>query len=244
MSIKKMNIIIFLSLIVVWQTTCTIFEIPKYIFPTPTQIIEAILVNFKLLLIHTSFTVFEAVIGMIFAIIIGLFVAVLLFKYPRLEAICIPYINVLQTIPAIVIAPLFALWFGFGLFPKVLLIVIFCSFPIIISTISSFKEVDEELVLYLKTLEYNDYNMFKHLYFPNAAPAIFTGIKISVTYALVNAIFAEYMGAKYGLGIYLNRASASFNTVDVFAVIVVIIVVTLTLIKLVSIIENKIIKWR
>lgn len=221
-----------------------IFEIPKYILPSPSSIIATMITNYQMILMHTSYTVFEAIIGIILAIIIGVAVAIGLFKFELLERILMPYINILQTIPAIVIAPLFAMWFGFGLFPKVLLIVIFCAFPIIVATTSSFKQVDYEQVLYLKTLGSTDFDLFKHLYLPAASQSIFASIRISTTYALVNAIFAEYMGAKYGLGVYLNRAAASFSTTDVFAIIVVIIIVTLLMLKCVSVVEKRVIKWR
>lgn len=227
----------------VWQICDLFFDIPEFILPSPIEIFESIVNNFGTLLNHTGYTLVEAIVGIVLAVIIGIVVAVLLFKFKLAERILLPYINILQTIPAIVIAPLFAMWFGFGLFPKVLLIVIFCSFPIIISTLSSFKQVNYEQVLYLKTLGANNLDLFKHLYLPDASKSIFASIKISTTYALVNAIFAEYMGAKYGLGVYLNRASSSFDTSSVFAVIIVIIVVTLSMLKVVDIVEKKVIKW-
>lgn len=240
---KNISLCVFALLVIIWQLAVGIFAIPEYVLPAPSAIAQTLVENYKLILLHTSYTVFEAVIGIFFAIIIGIIVATILFKFSLLERIFMPYISILQTIPAIVIAPLFAMWFGFGLFPKVLLIVIFCSFPIIVSTNSSFKQVDDEQVLYLQTIGASNLELFKHLYLPTAAKSIFASIKISTTYALVNAIFAEYMGAKYGLGVYLNRAAASFSTPDVFAIIAIIIVVTLTMLKIVDIYENRIIKW-
>ncbi|WOO87859.1 ABC transporter permease [Mollicutes bacterium LVI A0039] len=240
---KHISQVSFVVLLIVWELCIKAFEVPKYIAPAPSEIIKTLIENFKIILIHTSFTLFEAIIGITVAIILGIFVSIVLFKFATIERIFMPYINILQTIPAIVIAPLFAMWFGFGLFPKVLLIVIFCSFPIIVSTIASFKQVPSDQVLYLKTLGANNYQLFVHLYVPSAAKSIFASIKISTTYAFVNAIFAEYMGAKYGLGVYLNRAAASFSTANVFAIIVVIIIVTLGMLKTVALIEKKVIKW-
>ncbi len=240
---KYISAVVLVILLVIWQLSDLAFNIPTYILPSPIEIITTLIVNFKLILIHSLFTISEAVLGMIVAVILGIFVAMLLFNYKIVKRITLPYISILQTIPAIVIAPLFAMWFGFGLFPKVLLIVIFCSFPIIISTLSSFEQVSKDDVLYLKTLGASRFELFKHLYLPAASFEIFASIRIATTYALVNAIFAEYMGAKYGLGVYLNRASKSFSTPDVFAIIIVIIVVTLGLLKLVDVIKHKMIKW-
>lgn len=240
---KYISFITFIGIVFVWQIAVMALSIPQYVLPLPSAIIKTLVSNFRLILLHTSYTLSEALIGISLAVIFGVLIAIILFKYNLLERIFMPYINILQTIPAIVIAPLFAMWFGFGLFPKILLIVIFCAFPIIVATISSFKQVDSEQVLYLKTLGSSNFDLFKHLYLPVASPAIFASIKISTTYAFVNAIFAEYMGAKYGLGVYLNRAASSFNTSDVFAIIIVIIIVTLMMLKGVDLIEKKVIKW-
>lgn len=240
---KYISFITFIGIVCVWQIAVMALSIPQYVLPLPTAIIKTLISNFQLILLHTSYTLTEALIGIMLAVVFGIIIAILLFKHNLLERIFMPYINILQTIPAIVIAPLFAMWFGFGLFPKILLIVIFCAFPIIVATISSFKQVDSEQVLYLKTLGSSSFDLFKHLYLPAASTGIFASIKISTTYAFVNAIFAEYMGAKYGLGVYLNRAASSFNTSDVFAIIIVIIVVTLTMLKVVDLIEKKVIKW-
>ncbi len=240
---KYISLIVFLVLIIVWQVSCMIFSIPSYLIPSPIEVITTLKTDFGILLIHTSYTLVEALVGIVIAVLLGILVAICLFRYTILEQIFMPYISILQTIPAIVIAPLFAMWFGFGFFPKVLLIVIFCSFPIIVASVSSFKQVDIEKVLYLKTINANTYQLFRHLYIPSAAESIFASVKISTTYALVNAIFAEYMGASTGLGVYLNRASSSFDTAAVFAVIVIIIIVTLSMLKVVSLLEKKIIKW-
>lgn len=240
---KYLNVIVFICLIIIWQISSVIFVIPEYILPSPLLILQAIIENFQILLIHSAVTLSEAICGMLIAIVLGILMASLLFKSKMFERLLVPYISVLQTIPAIAIAPLFAMWFGFGFFPKILLIVIFCSFPIIISTLSGFKQVDYEHVVYLKSLGASPTQRFIHLYLPAASGSIFSSIKISMTYALVNAIFAEYMGAKYGLGVFLNRASSSFNTANVFATIVIIVVVTLSLLKVVEICEKKIIKW-
>ncbi len=240
---KNISSIVLVLLIIIWQMVDILFAIPTYILPSPLEIFTTLITNFKLILIHSAFTITEALIGIVIAIIVGIMIATILFNNRFAKRILLPYISILQTIPAIVIAPLFAMWFGFGLFPKVLLIVIFCSFPIIISTLSSFEQVSSDDVLYLKTLGASKAELFKHLYLPAAGYEIFASVRIATTYALVNAIFAEYMGAKYGLGVYLNRASKSFSTPDVFAIIIVIIIVTLSLLKLVDVLKSKIIKW-
>lgn len=142
--ISQLTLIVILF---VWQVGDFIFDIPEFILPSPLEILTSIISNFGVLLNHIKYTLLEAIIVMIFAVIIGVIIAIFLFKSKLAERIFPPYINILQTIPAIIIAPLFAMWLGFGLFPKVLLIVIFCSFPIIIRTLSSFKQVNYKQVL-------------------------------------------------------------------------------------------------
>ncbi len=230
-------------LIILWQVSTQLFAISAYIVPSPISIIQVFITKWQTLLMHSIVTIFEAILGLILAIIIGLLIAICFKNIQFLRKLLMPYISSLQMIPSIAIAPLFAMWFGFGLFPKILLIVIFCSFPIIVNTVNSFDEVDQELLLYLKTLNATNSDLLRHLYIPSALPALFSGIRIATTYAMINAIFAEYMGAKYGLGVYLHRASSGFETGDVFAIIIVIVFISLSLLKLVDILARKIVKW-
>lgn len=241
---NKLSIVVFFLILIFWQFVVVVANISPILLPKPTDIISALIENLQILSIHFLYTLTEAVVGIVLAIIVGVGSGVALFNMPVVQKIVIPYVNVLQMIPGIVIAPLFALWFGFGFFPKILLIIIFCSFPILITTLNSFKLVNHDSLMYLKSLNASPYQLYRYLYLPSSLPQIFASIKIATTYALINAIFAEYMGAKYGLGVYLNRAAASFATVDVFAVIVVIVFTTLGLLKIVDILEKRIIKWR
>ncbi len=240
---RRHHLLIFSVVLLIWQLLVMIFKLPKQIMPSPLDVLISLIDNFQLLAIHTAYTTVEAILGLVIAIIIGVLVAILFNQNERVRAALVPYISSMQTIPGIVIAPLFAIWFGFGLFPKVLLITIFCSFPIIVGTLSGFNQVDSETVDYMRTLKLSDYQMYRLLYIPASLQSFFSSLRISATYAIVNAIFAEYMGAKYGLGVYLNRASSSFDTAKVFTAIIAIIAVTQVLLYVVNLIEKKVIKW-
>lgn len=240
----SLSICVLIIFIVLWQLLVTLFEVSPVILPAPTSIILCIITNWQLLLIHFIYTFSEAIVGIVLGIMFGIGFAIFLFNFPLVQRIVIPYVNTLQMVPAIVIAPLFALWFGFGFFPKILLIVIFSSFPILITTLNSFRLVDAEKIAYLDTLDATKIQLYRYLYLPACLEQIFASIRIATTYALINAIFAEYMGAKYGLGVYLNRAASSFSTDEVFAVIFIIIITTLTMLKIVDIIEKSVTKWR
>lgn len=240
---KYSSIVLLMGVILIWQLIVVVFNVSDYLIPSPSQIIVRFFQNIQVIAIHSSVTIFEAVLGLFLSIAIGVGIAILFDTHKHIKKLLMPYISTLQMIPAIVIAPLFALWFGFGLFPKILLIVIFCSFPIIVSLVNSFEHTDPETLLYLKTLKMSKVDMYKTIYIPYSLPALFSSVRIATTYALINAIFAEYMGAKRGLGVYLSRAASSFSTVDIFTIIVVIIVVTMILLKLVDIAERRVVKW-
>ncbi|MFV0288731.1 MAG: ABC transporter permease [Mycoplasmatales bacterium] len=239
-----LNSLLFLIFIIIfWQIYVMIFKVDSYILPAPSSIIQVFVTKGTLLLQHSLVTTTEAVIGLFLAIILGIVVAILLHSLRILRILFIPYISSLQMMPSIAIIPLFATWFGFGLFPKVLIIIIFCSFPIIITLVNSFDTVDKDLLIYMQSLNVSKHQMYKEVYLPLSLSAVFSSIKIATTYALINAIFAEYIGSQYGLGVYLKNVSRSFLTADIFAVIIVVIVITLSLLKIIDIIGKKMTKW-
>ena len=124
-----------------------------------------------------------------------------------------------QTIPIVAIAPLFVIWFGFGLLPKVLIVVLVTFFPVTIALLDGFGRVDPEAMTLMRSLGASASQTFRKLRWPSALPYLFTGLRISVVYAVIGAIFGEYVGATEGLGIWMKLSQNSFRTDLVFAAI-------------------------
>ncbi len=226
----------------IWELIIIIFKIKKYIIPRPTMIFEALYQSRQVVLSHTLTTLFEALIGLIIAIIISLILAIIIDIKPKREQYIVPYFAIFQTIPVIVIAPILLIWFGFGMTSKILLVVILCIYPILINLIKGFRSVNPELIDFFKVANSDTKSLYLHVKLPTALPYFFAGLKLAATYCISGAMFAEYVGARSGLGIYLSRVLTNFNYELIFGIVVIVSSLTLILLGLITMIELKVLK--
>jgi ABC-type nitrate/sulfonate/bicarbonate transport system permease component len=148
-----------------------------------------------------------------------------------------------QTLPIIVLAPLVVIWFGFGLLPKVLLVALVTFFPLVVGLLEGYATTERDATTLMATMGASWWTEFRLLRFPSALPSFFTGLRISLTYAVVAAIFAEYAGAEKGLGIYMQVAKASFRTDLVLAAVLLTAVLTLVLYGLTFVLQRLVMPW-
>jgi ABC-type nitrate/sulfonate/bicarbonate transport system permease component len=149
-----------------------------------------------------------------------------------------------QTIPVVVIAPLMILWFGFELTPKIIVVTLYTFFPITVAFASGLAATSPEALVLMQTLGAGRLKTLLLLKVPQALPYLFTGLRIAVTYAMVGAVFAEWSGAREGLGIYVLLMKNSFRTDMVFAAVFLIALLSLGLFVLVGVIERMVVRWR
>ena len=154
-----------------------------------------------------------------------------------------PLLVASQTIPVVAIAPLFVIWFGFGLLPKVLIVVLVTFFPVTIALLDGFGRVEPEAMDLMRSMGATARQTFGKLRWPAALPSLFTGLRISVVYAVIGAIFGEYVGATQGLGIWMQLSQNSFRTDLVFAAILLTAIVSLVLYAAVGLVERAVVPW-
>ena len=148
-----------------------------------------------------------------------------------------------QTLPIIAIAPLMIIWFGFGLLPKVLVIALATFFPMTIGLIEGFAAADREAGALLRSMGSTRWQEFRYVRLPSAIPRFFTALRIGITYAVVGAVFSEYVGATSGLGIYMSTQKNSFRTDLVLAAVLVTALISVTLYLLTFAIERIVAPW-
>jgi ABC-type nitrate/sulfonate/bicarbonate transport system permease component len=148
-----------------------------------------------------------------------------------------------QTIPFVAIAPLLLLWFGFGILSKVILIQLVCFFPITVALTDGLRATDPEAIKLYRTFGASRVRIFWSLRLPGAVPALFSGIRIAVSYSVLSAIFSEYIGATEGLGFYMLINQRAFSTAGVIATVVVTSLLTAGLFGLTHLIERLVIPW-
>lgn len=230
---KKSNSIItilwLLFLLILWEAIVSIFHIETWILPKPSSIVQELVGMKELLFVNTLVTLDEVLIGLVIAVCFGTLLAVVMDMVPLFRVLINPLLVISQTVPIVAIAPLFIIWFGYGMLPKVLVVVLICFFPITLSILEGFQTVDQAMLNLMKTMRASTWQIYKKIKFPAVLPYFFSGLKIAVTYSVMGAIIGEWLGASEGLGVMLTRATKSFLTSRVFGIAAVIVGITLLL---------------
>jgi putative hydroxymethylpyrimidine transport system permease protein len=229
--------------IAVWEAVIRIFDVPTYIWSSPSLIAQTIVEEYADLLTHSLVTLTETLVGFAFAVFFGLAFGLLLHFSTMAKRALYPLLIASQSIPTVVLAPVFVLILGFGLWPKVAVVALFCFFPIVVSTIDGLTGVDREYIRLMLTLDATRFGIFRRVEFPAALPQIFTGTRVAATYAAIGAVFGEWAGSQSGLGWQMLQAKGRLDTALVFADIVFITVMALALFGVVSLIERLTIPW-
>jgi ABC-type nitrate/sulfonate/bicarbonate transport system permease component len=211
--------------------------------PAPSQVLQATLADWPNLWPNLVVTLQETVIGFGYAFAFGVLAAALLDLIPGVRRAFYPLFVASQSIPLVALAPLLQLWFGPDLTAKVIVIVLVCFFPITVAGLDGLRATDPDLIRLYRSFGASPWRIFRAVRLPNALPALFSGIRIAVTYSVIGAIFSEYTGANQGLGIYLRDKQAAFQIDLVIGIVVVAALVSIGLFVLVQIIERLAIPW-
>lgn len=229
--------------IALWQVSISAFAIPAYLLPPPLQVLERLGSDFGFLLHHSWITTLETLGGFVLSIVIGIPLGILLVWSRTLERAIMPLLVVSQAFPKVAIAPLIIIWFGLGLFPKVLIAFSVAFFPIVVSTIAGMRSVDSDLNDLARSMQSSALKTFLKIRLPFAMPQIFSGLKVAIAFATVGAVVGEWVGAESGLGYLLLSANANLDTTLLFAVLVALMVIGLVLYYAVEIAERLMIPW-
>ena len=236
-------LVLFVTLILVWQVLCDTEVIPSYMLPSPTDVVAALVTDVALLASHAKTTIVEALLGLVIGVGFGFLVASLMERFELVDKALGPLITVSQTIPTVAIAPLLVLWLGYDMLPKVVLVVLTTFFPITVSLNAGFKSVDKDITDLMKTMKATRWQIFRYAKIPASMPQFFSGLKISATYAIVGAVISEWLGGFSGLGVYMTRVRKSYAYDRMFAVIILISVLSLVLMKLVDVLQKVCMPW-
>ena len=232
-----------LAILALWEALSFFEIVPNFMLPSPQQTVEAFIGDFWLLMSHLKVTLLETVIGTLMGVSIGFLSAVLMDRWDPAYKAMYPIIVLTQTIPAVAIAPLLVLWFGYKMMPKVVLIVLITFFPIVVGVLDGFRSADKDAINLLRSMGASRWQIFRHIKFPNALPNFFSGLRITVAYSVVGAVLAEWLGGFAGLGVYMTRVKKSFAYDKMFAVIFLISIISLILIWLVGVLQKKCMPW-
>lgn len=231
-------------IILIWYICNDREIVPAYMLPSPIDVVKAFFDNFSIMMKQAFVTLQEACYGLLIGIALAFVIATLMDRFKFLYKAIYPILVITQTIPTIAIAPLLVLWMGFGIAPKITLVVITTFFPIAIGLLDGFGTVDKDAVNLMRAMGANRLQIFRFVKLPNATASFFSGLRISASYAVVGAVVSEWLGGFEGLGVYMTRVKKAYAFDKMFAVIIFISAISLLLMALVSLLEKLAMPWQ
>lgn len=227
-----------------WQASVSLFGIEKWLLPSPADILQEGVAELPRLGMHTWATSQIALMGFLVSGTAGLVIACVLHLIPGFKRGFYPLLILTQNIPIIALAPLLMIWFGYGLLPKMIVILLACFFPVVIATLDGFAQTDPSMYNYMQMIGANRRQLFFKLELPNALPYFFAGLKITAAYSVMGAVIAEWLGTDKGIGYYMLFAKSSFRTDRIFVALIVIFALSLMLFIAVLSLERWLIQGR
>ncbi len=237
------SLLLVICLVGFWEFSVRYFDIPRFLLPAPSEVVQLMVKEWSLLQMHATATIMSILAGYAAAVVFALAISAVMIRFPLAERLIMPIFVGLQSVPKLAIAPLILIWVGAGFGSKVLVVAAIAFFPIVINTMTGFKEVDRGLRDVFRSVAANERQVFTQLRLPYAMPYIFAGLRIATTLAVLGAIVAEYLAASNGLGYLVLSGSFNFNTARSFAAIISLAFIGTFFFWLMSVVESKL-SWK
>jgi len=225
-------------LLALWQAAAYLFSFPSYLLPTPSAIVASMTANSTLLIKQSLGTSVEILLGFALSVAVGVPLALAIYLWKPFARTVYPLLISSQAVPKVAVAPLFLVWFGFGLMPKVLIAFLIAFFPVVINTAMGLAALEREKIYLAQSMGLGSLATFFKIQLPNALPSIFAGLKISITFAVVGAVVGEFVGGQGGLGYLLLIANGNMDTALLFAGIVALTLLGIVFFALIGLVER------
>jgi putative hydroxymethylpyrimidine transport system permease protein len=233
-----------IAMIVIWQLWIKIFDVPKYLFASPTAIVTSLQKDWARYLEPNIWpTLSEVLIGFGISVVVGVGLAIILHLFTPLRRAVYPLLIGSQTIPIVVLAPILVILLGYGLLPKVVIVALICFFPIVVNGLDGLRLVDDDFIAMMRTLDATRWSIFRKVEFPGALPSIFSGMRVAATFAAIGAVFGEWAGSSQGLGYLIQASTPNLQTARIFAAILLLTLIAMALFGLVSLLERIFCPW-
>lgn len=232
------------ALLLLWEMLVVLTGTPAWLLPAPSAILAAAIGAQDLLLRHTGVTLLEALLGFGAALALGVALATAIALSPALERALYPLVVASQAINPLAVAPLLLIWLGYGLAPKIVIVILICFFPIVVNTVDGLRATDPELTRLLRGMGADRLQIFRLVRLPAALPYLLSGVKVAVAVSVIGAVIGEWVGSSAGLGYFMIRSAGALQTARVFAAVVITALLGLLLFGLAALVERWLLPWR
>ena len=234
------GILVFLA---VWEAGVRLLKVPAYLMPPPSAVFRVFVSEFQRLLYHGWVTTYEMLLGYALAVAVALPLAIAITSSQRFDRFITPQMLFFQVVPKVAIAPLFLVWFGVGVTPKVLVAFLISFFPIVIDAAVGLRSMSAEMRDLARSMGASRWQVFAQFRLPTSLPYLFSGLKVAATLAVAGAVVGEFVGADKGLGYLLLVTNSNMETALMFATIVALTIIGLAFFYAVEFLEKLLIPW-
>ena len=241
--LKLYSPLLVIVLLFAWQLVSDSGLVPAFMLPSPSDVVRAFVGDLSNLIANLWITLGEAALGLALGVCLGFAFALLMDRFNALREALYPLLVLTQTVPTVAIAPLLVLWMGYGIAPKVVLILIVTFFPITTNLLEGFRQADADEIRLLTVMGATERQIFRYIKWPEALPPFFAALRVAASYSIVGAVIAEWLGGNSGLGVYMTRVKASYAYDKMFAVIFLISLLSLLLIAAIGVLEKCLMPW-
>jgi ABC-type nitrate/sulfonate/bicarbonate transport system permease component len=237
-------LLLLVAALAAWEVAVRVRDTPRWFLPKPTDVAQEMVTSRALLWGHTWTTLQEVLVGLALALLLGVLLAVVIASSRLVERALYPAIVASQAIPIIALAPILLIWFGYGMTPKIIVVVLICFFPIVVNMVDGLRAADPDAIALLRSMGATRLQVLRIVRIPASLPSLFSGVRIAAAVSVIGALVGEWVGASSGLGYLMTRSAAQFQTPRLFAAVVIAAVMGMTLFALVALVERLVMPWR
>jgi len=234
---------VYLVCLLVWEWLCHSLAVPSWLLPKPSEIVMAAIEWAPDLATNSLVTLRETVFGFLLALALSLPLSALIAFNPLARKLIYPILLGLQSIPKVALAPLVTLWFGFSEWPKIVIVVLVCFFPILVNVVAGLENVPKAMLDLMRSLGAPQHMILRRLRLPAALPALFTGCKVAITFAVIGAVIGEFVSAQSGLGYLIMISTSQSQTSVAFAAILALTLLSVALFYVLEFLEKRVVTW-
>jgi NitT/TauT family transport system permease protein len=234
---------IFMAIFAVWELAVRLFHVPDFVLPSPSLIVDKMIVTWQLLLVNALVTAQEIALGFGLSIVLGIPLAIAVVYSRIFERVAFPFMVSLQTVPKVALAPILVMWLGYGILPKIMVAFLISFFPIVISAVVGMRATEKEMVYLVQSMGAGELTTFLKIRLPKALPSIFGGLKVGIGQAVVGATVGEFIAAEQGLGYLQLISQVRLDTPLLFAAVVVLSLLGVLMFNIVAWAERLALPW-
>jgi NitT/TauT family transport system permease protein len=237
------QVVYVIALLACWEALVRGLRVASYVLPPPSAVVQAALDHYQLLLNNAGLTLVEIVLGFALGSLLGILLASIIASFELTRHTLLPSLAAFQAVPKVAFAPLFIIWLGVGVEPRIAMAMVFCVFPVVINMLAGLEKLEPEALELAAVIRASRWQTYVKLRLPHALPYLFDGLKIGMPLAVVGAIVGEFTGGRGGLGSTMLLAASNLKTDLVFAAIVVTTIMAVVLFELVGLVERRVVPW-